>query len=55
MLYRPGATGCGSLVALSEMLKGLGFAKIFARAPLQISPEVLLQGVDQPNIPVCRC
>ena len=51
MLYRLGVTGCGSRVALSEMLRG--FAKSVTRAPLQISPEVLVRGPDLPNVPVC--
>ena len=41
-----------SRVALSEMLRKT--AKSFARAPMQINPELLLPRPDRPNVPVCR-
>ena len=47
MLYRLGVTGCGSRVALSEMLRG--FAELREGSIADLRP-----GPDRPNVPVCR-
>ena len=52
MLYRLGVTGCGSRVALSEMLRGI--AERCCRAPFLSSQKILRPGPYRPNVPICR-
>ena len=52
MLYRLGVTGCGSRVALSEMLRGL--AEKCSQAASLSSQKILRPGPYRPNVPICR-